>query len=214
MLYQEIFNHTYEFEGVLDLYGTLQYVNESALEFGGLVRGDVVGKKFWETEWLCWSERVQRQVRADIRRAANGEFVRHKLEARGGDRNAIIDFSLRPFTTESGDKTWLLAEGRDITHTNDFEGVSSLIHREPLKDNRLIRYSRDSDEAISHSIIEAFLALDIDIFERETTLEDWINTDALDKMAWCSERPLTLVTRIWAYSVVLSDGEVQIYADG
>lgn len=213
MPYQEIFNHTYEFEGLLDPDGTVRYVNDPALEFGGLAREDVVGKKFWETDWLNWSERVQQQVRADIRRAANGEFVRHELEAQGDDRRAIVDFSINPFTTETGDKTWLLAEARDITQTKRYAGVSPRFALDLLEDNLLVTYSRERDEAMTESIIEAFLALGIDIFERDTTLQDWIYADALDGLAWRSERPLTLITRIWAYNVVLSDGEVRIYAD-
>jgi PAS domain S-box-containing protein len=210
--YEEIFNHAYEFEGLLDPDGTLRYVNDPALEFGGVTRDEVVGTKLWETEWLNWSERVRRQVRADIRRAANGEFVRHELEAHGKDRRAIVDFSINPFTAESGAK-WLLVEGRDITQTKRFEGVSSRIPPDLVADDLLVTYSRDGDEAMSHSIIEAFLALDLDIFDRETTLQDWIDTDALDGMAWSAERPLTIVTRIWGYKLALSAGEVRIYAD-
>lgn len=213
MPYQQIFNQTHEFAGLLDLDGTLQYVNDSLLEFDDEAPEDVVGKKFWEMDWLNWSERVQQQVRGDIQRAANGEFVRHKLEAKGEDRSAIIDFSISSYTTESGDKQWLLAEGRDITQVKHFEGVSSRVPLELLKNDLLVAFSRDSDEVMSQSIIDAFLALDIDIFERETTLHDWINTDALDGLAWSSERPITHVTRIWGYKVALSDEVVRIYAD-
>lgn len=213
MPYEQIFNQAYEFEGLLDPDGTLQYVNDPALEFGGLTREDVVGEKFWETEWFNWSNRVHQQVRADIHRAAKGEFVRHELEVQGENRRATVDFSISPFTAESEDKRWLLAEARDITQTNQYAGVSPRFGLDLLKDNLLVTHSRERDEPMSHSIIETFRALDIDTFERETTLQDWINTDALEGLAWRSERPLMLITRIWGYNVVLSDGVVRIYAD-
>lgn len=213
MLYQEIFNHTSGFKGLLDLDGILRYVNDTALEFGGLAREEVVGKKFWETEWVSWSERVRQQVRADVQRAADGEFVRHDLEVQGKERHAVLDFAIHRFDDESGNETWLLPEGRDITQRRNIEGVSARVAQELSNDKLLVTYSRDRDEPMSQSIIEAFLALDTDIFGRDTKLEDWINSDAVNGLGWCSERPLTFMTRIWAYNVVLSDGEVRIYAD-
>ena len=119
--YSAVFENTYQFTGLLEPDGTLVEANETALEFGGLERDDVVGKKMWETAWFQHSEDTRERAREAVERAANGEFVRHKLPVRGADREAIIDFSVRPLTDERGMVTLLTPEGRDITELTERE---------------------------------------------------------------------------------------------
>ncbi|MBX0323777.1 PAS domain S-box protein [Halomicroarcula sp. F13] len=111
---EAVFDQTYQFTGLLDPEGTVLEANETALEFGGLDREDVVGKPVWETGWFQIEEARER-VRADVQRAADGEFVRHELDVQGADRVATIDFSIRPITDERGEVELLIPEGRDIT---------------------------------------------------------------------------------------------------
>ncbi|MBV0925128.1 PAS domain S-box protein [Halomicroarcula limicola] len=112
---EAVFDQTYQFTGLLEPDGTVLEANETALAFGGLDRADVVGEPFWETEWFRTSPEVRERVREDVRRAAEGEFVRHELDVRGSDRVATIDFSVRPITDERGEVELLVPEGRDIT---------------------------------------------------------------------------------------------------
>jgi PAS domain S-box-containing protein len=119
--YSAVFENTYQFTGLLEPDGTLVEANETALEFGGLERDDVVGKKMWETAWFQHSEDTQERARDAVERAANGEFVRHKLPVRGADREAVIDFSVRPLTDERGTVSLLIPEGRDITELTERE---------------------------------------------------------------------------------------------
>ncbi|WP_394740176.1 PAS domain-containing protein [Natronococcus roseus] len=144
--YRAVFENTYQFTGLLEPDGTLVEANETALEFGGLERDDVVGKKMWETAWFQHSADTRERARDAVERAANGEFVRHKLPVRGADREAIIDFSMRPLTDERGTVTLLIPEGRDITELmereqalqrqrdrlDEFAGVVSHDLRNPL----------------------------------------------------------------------------------
>ncbi|MGQ4555992.1 PAS domain S-box protein [Halobellus sp. GM3] len=113
--FEAIFNQTYQFTGLLEPDGTLIEANESALAFGGLDREDVVGKKVWNAHWFRISEETQAQTRADVERAAAGEFVRRELEVQGADATAVIDFSIRPITDEDGEVVLLVPEGRDIS---------------------------------------------------------------------------------------------------
>jgi PAS domain S-box-containing protein len=110
-----IFDQTYQFTGLMEPDGTLLEANETALAFGDLNRDDVIGKPVWECYWFQHSESVQQRVRADVQRAATGEFVRHNLEFRGIDGTDIVDFSVRPITDEHGEVTLLIPEGRVIT---------------------------------------------------------------------------------------------------
>ena len=119
--YNAIFNQTYQFTGLVEPDGTLIEANETALEFGGIERDDVIGKKMWEATWFHHSQETKELAREAVKRAAKGEFVRRELPVNGDDREAIIDFSVRPVTNDEGDVTLLIPEGRDITERKEQE---------------------------------------------------------------------------------------------
>ena len=111
-----IFHQTYQFVGLLKPDGTVIDTNKTALQFSGAKRSDVIGKPFWETPWWTHSPELQGKLRAAIRRAAEGEFVRFEvthLAANGSLR--YVDFSLKPVRDKAGKIVLLVPEGRDIT---------------------------------------------------------------------------------------------------
>lgn len=75
----------------------------------------------------------------------------------------------------------------------------------------LVAYSYSGGEELSEAIVDAFLAANIDVYEKPTQLVDWINADVLTDLQWSSDRPLYLSTRIWGHQVVLTAEEVRIY---
>jgi PAS domain S-box-containing protein len=108
----------YQFVAVLDAQGTLLEVNRAALEGGGLKLSDVEGKPFWECFWWGVSEETRENLKNAISRAAQGEFIRYDVEVYGraaGTETIIIDFSMIPVRDESGQVTFIVPEGRDIT---------------------------------------------------------------------------------------------------
>jgi len=113
--YDAIFNQTYQYIGLLDTDGTLLEANDSALEFGGLKREEVIGQLFWDTYWWQRDEHTRMQLKDAVTSAANGEFVRYDVEVQGADETAIIDFSIRPITDERDNVVLLVTEGRNIT---------------------------------------------------------------------------------------------------
>jgi PAS domain S-box-containing protein len=116
--FRAIFNNAFQFSGLLSPDGTVLEVNQTLLDFGGFAREDVVGRPFWEARWWSLSSDTQEQLRAAIRHAAYGGFVRYEVEVRGAnDSIAIIDFSLKPVSNEAGEVVLLLPEGRDITES-------------------------------------------------------------------------------------------------
>lgn len=119
--FEAVFDNTYQFTGLMDTDGTLVEANETALEFGDLDREDVVGEKLWDAYWFGHDEQLREQVRAAVDTAAAGEFVRQEVTVQGSDREAVIDFSVRPITDDSGAVTLLIPEGRDITELNERE---------------------------------------------------------------------------------------------
>lgn len=79
-----------------------QFDIETALEFGGLDREAVLGKKMWDAYWFQHSERTRERAKIAVERAADGEFVRHELPVQGRHGEVIIDFSVRPVTDDQG----------------------------------------------------------------------------------------------------------------
>jgi two-component system cell cycle sensor histidine kinase/response regulator CckA len=111
-----IFDQTFQFMGVTTPDGTLTAVNQAALDFVGLEESDVVGKLFWETPWWAHSLELQERLRDAISRAASGEFIRFEVNHPAADGSLHdIDFSLKPVRDETGNVSFLIPEGRDIT---------------------------------------------------------------------------------------------------
>jgi PAS domain S-box-containing protein len=119
--FEAVFNNTYQFTGLMEPDGTLIEANDAALEFIDLEPDDVIGQKLWEVPWFDHSQAVQDEAKAVVERAADGEFARAEIPVQGADREAIIDFSVRPVRNEDGEITLLIPEGRDITELKERE---------------------------------------------------------------------------------------------
>lgn len=76
-----------------------------------------------------------------------------------------------------------------------------------------ISFDIEGDTKPSEAIVDAFLALNVAIYEEPTALEDWIDTDVLDTLVRSSnDGPLYVSALVWGYRVVLTAGSVRIYA--
>ena len=115
--FRAIFNSSFQFMGLLKPDGTLLDVNKVALDiFDNLELSEVVGSSFWETPWWNFSPVVQEQLKAAIKKAAQGEFVRYEIEFPGiNNQFMTFDFSLKPMLDDQNKVILLIAEGRDIT---------------------------------------------------------------------------------------------------
>ncbi len=114
--FRAIFDHTFQFTGLLKPDGTLVEANQTALDFSGQKPSDLVNRPFWEAKWWTISPKTQEQLKSAIAAAAEGEFVRYEVDVRGADDTVVtIDFSLKPFRDETGQIVLLIAEGRDIS---------------------------------------------------------------------------------------------------
>jgi len=116
-----IFNQTYQFTGLMEPDGTMIKANDTALQFGGLDRAEVVGKPLWETHWAQTGEESKRKLRTAIERAAEGELVRYERSIQGVGEERVIDFSIRPVIDEDGTVELLIPEARDITELKQRE---------------------------------------------------------------------------------------------
>lgn len=114
----------FQFQGLCDLEGNIWEANHTALLGAGLVRSDIHGKPFWQARWWQSSDAAQKELESGIRRAAQGEFVRHDAVVYGGEggtQTIVIDFSIRPALDSRGRPRFLVVEGRDVTEQRRLE---------------------------------------------------------------------------------------------
>ncbi len=126
--FEAVFNNTYQFTGLMEPDGTLLEANQPALSSGGLSRDDVVGKKIWDA-YFQESETARETATEAVEQARNGNFFREQIEVQGAERDAIIDFSVRPVADEDGKITLLIPEGRDITRLKERERQLNVTNR-------------------------------------------------------------------------------------
>ncbi len=113
--FEAVFDNTYQFTGLMSPDGTLLEVNETAAAFAGRPAEELVGQKLWDAYWFEPEETTREVARAAVEAARGGEFFRERITVRGADRDAVIDFSVRPVTDDRGEVDLLIPEGRDIT---------------------------------------------------------------------------------------------------
>ncbi len=114
--FRAIFDHTFELMGLLTPSGTVLEANQTALDFAGVDRKQVRGRKLWETPWFAHSADAQDRAKNAVAEAARGRFVRYEdvLAGANGTRLAV-DCSLTPIVDTYGQVVLLIPEGRDIT---------------------------------------------------------------------------------------------------
>ncbi|AFZ19609.1 PAS domain S-box protein [Allocoleopsis franciscana] len=122
--FRAIFDHTFQFTWLLKTDGTLVEANQRALDFRGQKRSDVVNHPFWEAPWWSHFPTIQEQLKLGIAAAAQGEFVRYEVDITGAFEAVMtLDFSIKPFTDDTGQVVLLIAEGCDISDRKQVEAL-------------------------------------------------------------------------------------------
>ncbi|MDZ8236359.1 MAG: PAS domain S-box protein [Nostoc sp. ChiQUE01a] len=153
--FRAIFNQTIQFMGLLQPNGIVLEANQTALDFAGITREEVVGKLFWEAKWWTISPDTQAQLKNAIAAAANGELIRYQVDIWGRDDQVItIDFSLRPIVDETGRVTVIISEGRDIS-----EWQAAL--RERHKAEEALRSSQDFLQKVANTVPHILYLFDL-----------------------------------------------------
>jgi PAS domain S-box-containing protein len=122
--FRAIFDHTFEFMGLLSPDGTLLEVNQTALDFAELKREEVRGRLLWEVPGFVLSPAGQGQCQAAVAEAARGSFVRYEGDVCSADGSLrTVDFTLKPVVDETGQVVLVIPEGRDITERKQAEAA-------------------------------------------------------------------------------------------
>jgi PAS domain S-box-containing protein len=120
--FEAVLNNPETVVGILSPDGTVERMNDTALETIGVAAQTVEGEPFWETPWWSHSSELQAELRDWIDRAANGEFVRFDARHPLPDESEIyIDATLYPVIDENGDVTCLVGVGRNVTSLKERE---------------------------------------------------------------------------------------------
>ncbi|MEA5409817.1 PAS domain S-box protein [Haloarculaceae archaeon H-GB2-1] len=203
--YDAIFNQTYQFTGLLDPDGRILRANETALEFGGLDRSDVVGDLLWKTEWFSDDDGTADRVRELVRRAGEGEFVRTHIDVCGPENVARTDFSIKPVSDETDAVVFLVTEARDVTELTKRE-------RELERQNeRLDEFASVVSHDLRNPLTVAFGSLDLARTTGDRADFDRVRA-ALDRMQVLIEDLLTLARegqRVEQSRVVALDEQVR-----
>nr|WP_321466702.1 ATP-binding protein [uncultured Desulfobulbus sp.] len=119
---QAIFDHSFQFIGLLEPDGTLIAANKTSLEFIGCRAEDVLGIPFWLTPWWTDDPNLQQQLRNQLDEAARGKQIRFETALIGVDgHKAIIDVTIFPVRNGRGEVILLIPEGRIITELKEVE---------------------------------------------------------------------------------------------
>jgi PAS domain S-box-containing protein len=146
--FRVIFDHSFQFIGMLDRDGTLLQANQSALQFAGVEEEEVLGKPFWETPWWTHSTELQQRLKNAVQEAKSGKMVRFEASHPAPDGElSYVDFSLKPVKDFKGHVILLIPEGRDITGRKQAE-------------EELLRYKEHLEETVQQRTEELCLARD------------------------------------------------------
>lgn len=106
------------FMGVLELDGRLREANRAALEFVGVIRGDVIGRPFADTAWWRDDRDGRERLLVSIEGVKRGESARFDVRHRGVDGlEGIFDFMLAPVRAPDGSVASMVATAVDVTTT-------------------------------------------------------------------------------------------------
>lgn len=164
---RRVLDNLFAFVGLLQLDGTVIEANNAPLSVAGLTRGDVVGRKFWDTWWWSHSASTQERIRQACLAAAAGRMERFDVDVRIRDGKLItIDFQMAPLRDDAGEIVGLQPSGVDITERVRAQG--ELARREErsrfLADLRENLDRETEPEAVLRAAAAAltdFLAVDI-----------------------------------------------------
>lgn len=101
--------------GLVELDGTLTFINNTPLKLFGIKDIDVLGKKLWETPWFNYDPAVIALIQQSCRDAVKGNSLSHELEIDTAEGFVWIDFRIHPIFDDQGKVKQIVPEAQDIS---------------------------------------------------------------------------------------------------
>lgn len=112
---RRVIDSMFAFVGILAEDGTLIEINQAPLIASGLVREDVIGRKFWDCSWWTHDDAVRQRVHDAFDRSVRGELIRYDEQIQlTGAQPYTIDFMLQP-VFDHGKLMFVIPSGVDVT---------------------------------------------------------------------------------------------------
>jgi len=99
---------------IVDIDGTVNFINQTPLNIANINSDNVLGKKIWDCFWFNYDTQVQTLVRNAIQRAARGEAISEEIIGRTVNSTIWVDLHVEPIVG-NGDITGLVLEAHDIS---------------------------------------------------------------------------------------------------
>jgi PAS domain S-box-containing protein len=116
-----MFETSFQFQGLLELDGTLLDANATALEAIDARLPQVAGAKLWDTPWFAGTPGVAAILRAGVATAAAGGTMREEISVNLPAGRRIFDLLIRPIRDVRGAVTAIVQEAVDITERRRVE---------------------------------------------------------------------------------------------
>ncbi len=129
---QGIFNNTFHFTWLLNQEGTLQEINETALNIFDEQLDNLIGQKIWNTTWWKQNPLSTQELQSSINQVLKTrKTIRFSSSFYDNEKEKhILDFSLKPLMNEENKILHLILEGRDVTEL--VKSKEDTINRERL----------------------------------------------------------------------------------
>lgn len=159
--FRAIFDQRRQLVGVLNTQGIILEANQMSLDFAGIERAAVIGRKYWETPWWTHLPELQQRMRKAIEAAAQGATVHFEATCpRPGGHMATLDFSVRPILNKSGEVMFLVTESHDITEQKRAEEEARQ-HRDRIAHVSRLSTLGEMAAGIAHEINQPLTAISL-----------------------------------------------------
>ncbi len=113
---QGLFDDMQAMAGILEIDGTVTFMNNTPMKVRGIELDDIIGKKLWECPWFDYAITAQDSIRADCLEATTGKQILRDIQISTSRGELLwIQFSIHPVFDQQGQIIQLLAEGLDIS---------------------------------------------------------------------------------------------------
>jgi len=119
---QGLFDDMQTMAGILEVDGTVVFMNNTPMKIRGIEFGDIINKKLWECPWFDYAIDAQNSIKADCLNAATGaKILRDTHISTASGELMWIEFSIHPVCDQQGKIIQLVAEGYNISDRKKVE---------------------------------------------------------------------------------------------